>query len=85
MVPFKPFFDPLAQMTDGLVAFGLGPIPQVNGVALVTGFLFGQVWNYCGDDPVTSWTLCTSPVTTTWSDSYVQPTTIWAFLDGEVL
>lgn len=81
-VPFKPFFDRLAQLTFGFVAYGLGNQPQVNGVALVTGFEFAEIWNYCGDDPVTVWAACIATPSTTWTSSHSAPATVWTLRDG---
>ncbi len=67
MVPFKPFYDRGAQVTFGLVAYGLGIGVEVNGMALVTQFMYGQNYFYC--DP---------PITTTWTSSGAIPTTTWA-------
>lgn len=82
MAPFHVKFDSFAQVTGGLVAYGLGPTVSANGVALVTGFLFAEIWNLCGEDPVTSWTACASNPSTTWSASYSQPVTAWTLVPG---
>lgn len=79
-VPFKPKFDNFAQVSFGLVAFGLGPLPHANGVALVTGFIFAENWAYCSDQVVTAWTLCSAPVTTPWTDNDPSVTTTWSVI-----
>lgn len=76
-VPFGVKFDNYAQVTSGLVAYGLGPLVQVNGVALVTGFLFAEIWNYCSDAVVTSWTVCSTLPSTTWTDISPSNSTTW--------
>lgn len=84
-VPFLVRFDRYAQMTYGLEAYGLGPVPNVfgaNGVALVTGFLFGENWNYCSSPVSTSWTLCMASVSTSWTPGFSQPVTAWTLVPG---
>ena len=80
-VPFKPFFDRYAQTSFGLVAYGLGNGVGVNGVALVTEFLYGQNYFYCEDPVVTNWSLCPSVPVTSWTGVSL-PTTIWTYHDG---
>lgn len=79
-VPFKVRFDRYAQASSGLVAVGLGFPVAANGIALVTGWLFGENWNSCFDPVATSWTLCAAETTTTWDDNNPNVTTTWEFV-----
>lgn len=76
-VPVGVRFDRFAQMTDGLVAFGLALPVHANGIALVTGFLFGEIWIPCFDPVSTSWSVCASAVVTSWTDNNPSVTTTW--------
>lgn len=79
-VPFKVRFDRYANASYGNVAVGLGFPVAANGVALVTGWLFSENWNYCFDPVITSWTACASAVNTTWTDNNPSVTTTWEFV-----
>lgn len=78
-VPFGVRFDRYAQTTGGNVAIGLGPVVHVNGVALVTGFLFAEIWNYCSDPVTTTWTAIALP-STTWTDNNPSNPTTWSVM-----
>lgn len=60
MVPQRVVFDRFAIMTQGLEAVANNnPLTlQINGVALVTGWLTSGIWQACYDAPVTVWTDC---------------------------
>ena len=78
-VPFGAKFDRFAQMTDGLVAIGNGPVVNANYLALTTWFMYGENWIYCNSQPTTSWTMCAASVSTTWS-LLAAPTTGWTLV-----
>jgi hypothetical protein len=80
-VPVGVKFDRFAQLSDGLVAFGLGLPVHANGIALVTGFLFGEIWLPCFDAITTSWSVCAAPVSTTWTDNNPSVTTTWELVE----
>lgn len=79
-VPFKVKFDRYAQFTDGLVAVGLGAPVQANGIALTTGWLFGENWSYCFDAVSTTWTACATVSAVSWLDNNPSVTTTWEFV-----
>lgn len=84
-VPFQVIFDRYSQVSSGIESVGLGSIPNgfgINGISVVTQFLYGGAWQYCGDPVVTSWTACGSPVSTTWTAAYTLPVTAWTLLPG---
>ena len=80
-IPFKPSFNRYAQTTFGLVAIGPVGSIEVNGMALVTGFLFGQNFFYCEDPITTTWVSSGAIPVTTWSGVSL-PTTTWLDLNG---
>lgn len=83
-VPFKPFYDRGAQVTFGLVAFGFGPGVDVNGVALLTQFLYGQNYFYCEDPITTTWVTCGAVPVTAWN-AVSLPVTTWLNEDGQAI
>lgn len=60
-------FDRYAQLTYGLDAYGIGYGVGVNYLAIITGFMYGYGWQYCGPTPVTVWLPCGVAPVTTWS------------------
>jgi hypothetical protein len=69
MIPFGAYFEPVAQLDDGLAYHwpGLPTAYYISGVAIVTfGFIVSELWNYCDADATTVWTAI-SDETTTWS------------------
>lgn len=70
-------FDRYAQLSFGLIAEGFVPAVAPNGIALVTRWLSGSVWNGCSDPATIVWTNCYSVTPTVWSACYTPVTTTW--------
>jgi hypothetical protein len=80
--PLNPIFDRCAQMTYGLDAIGYNSFPyvNVNYLALVTGFMYGDNWTECCPDPATVWTSAYTLPVTTWTAAYTLPATTWTLV-----
>ncbi len=78
-VPYLVKFDRYSEMTLGLDATSTPPATDiyVNGVALVTGWLSGDIWIYCSDLISTTWADCIVEVSTSWPACYSDPVTTW--------
>ncbi len=79
IIPLNVRFDRMAQLTDGLVQVSSESpfILDPTGIALVTGFLTGSIWNACYDPISTGWTACYADVTTGWTACFSNPQTGW--------
>lgn len=67
-IPDNVEFDRYAEMTTGLDSITSGEKIVVDGIALVTGWLSGGLWQICvAVAPSNSWAACYSDPTTTWT------------------
>lgn len=76
-VPQFVRFEPINQVTFGLVNTSVN-LPKTSGLGLISfGFILGDIWAICCDPIVTGWSGCAGTVSTTWTAQYVQPITGW--------